>query len=154
MTIVDDALPILWEGRAILDQVGLRNFRVSVRITDWTGGRGVGIGTSTVTEYPLTEAGGARPKVVAVSPASIVASGGELGDVMYDVTLTPAFTGGGTTVAEMTPPAATGNATKREVHYLVFGPGCAEAGTICVQVSENHTSPFRHVMRLKKTGAT
>lgn len=150
MTIVKDALPILHAGRAILAAVGLRNFRVFVRVTDWSGDA-AGRGTKTVTEKELTVAGGAAPEIVLLSDARVVASGGQLGDQIYEVTLTPEHTGGGTSIEDMTPPVPPG--VKREVHYLVHGPGCAPGGTVCAQVSVNTSSPFRHVMRIRKTGA-
>lgn len=150
MSIVDDVKPILDEARAIIDDVGLREFRVFVRTTDWTGNR-PGIDTKTTTLRELTVARGGKPKVVVLNPQAVVASGGELGDVIYEVTLTPKYPGGGVEPSDLTP--LVDSSVRREVHYLVIGPGANDGGDVCAQLSVNHGSPFRAVMRLRKTGA-
>jgi len=148
MTIVRDALSILDEGRAILDDVGLRVFRVYVRTTDWSGNR-VGVDSKITTTTELTVARGGRPKVRQLSADQVVNSGLELGSSIYDVTLTPSYPGGGVTSDDVAPPVPSG--VRREVQYLIFGPGY-EQGSLCKLVSANTGSPFRTVLRLQATG--
>lgn len=148
MSIVDDAKPILDAARALLDDVGLREFRVFVRTRDWSGER-VGLGTATEQLRELTVAGGKRPKVTALSPRAVVASGGQLGDTVFAVgPLTPAYAGGGVLPSDVTP----GRSGRREVHYLVRGPGLPASGAVCKQLSADHSSPFRVTMQLQMTG--
>lgn len=150
MSLVRDLLPILDAGRGLTDAFGLRNFRVFVRTTDWTGER-AGLGAKTTTLRELTVAGGARPQVVALRPQAVVASGGQLEDTVFEVgPLTPAYAGGGVEPVDMTPGQGT---DRREVDYLLFGPGLPEAGAVCKQLSSDFSSPFRYTMRLQVTGA-
>jgi len=150
MSIIEDVKPIIDEGRASIDDVGLRLFRVYVRTTDWTGER-TGLDTKTVAIKELAVARGARPKVRQIPADRVVAAGFELGTTVFDVTVTPAYDGGGITPEDIAPgPAPDG--VRREVQYLIYGQGY-EAGVICELVSLDVGSPFRLTARLRSTGA-
>ena len=149
MSIIDDVKPIIDEGRASIDDVGLRLFRVYVRITDWNGQR-VGLENKTVTLRELTVARGRRPKVKQVPADRVVAAGYELGATVFEVTLTPAYPGGGVDPEDISPPQAP-DGVRREVVYLVYGPGHVD-GSVCELVSLDTGSPFRIMARLRVTG--
>lgn len=147
-TIVEGARPVLDGARSLLDGVGLREFRAYLRVRDWSGGQ-AGHGTMTETRTELTVANGGKPKVVALSPRQVVASGGQLGDTMFEIgPLTPAYPGGGVTPEDVNPPKVKG----REMHYILVGPGLPAEGAVCKLVSANHSSPFRVMLRVQQTG--
>lgn len=150
MSLVSDALPILDEARGLLDDFGLRPFRVFAIVRTWTGTR-VGQGTSSDVETELTVAGGKRPKVRQVDAEDVVASGGEITDTVYDVgPLTPEHTSGGTDPALLNPPLpAVGVA---EVLFRIVGPGLPETGALCKRLSDDLSSPFRYTLRLQRIG--
>lgn len=148
MSIVSDSLNILDSARALLSDVGLRPYRVSVRVTKWK--ESLGVGPKTVTDTELTVADGKPPKVRQLSAKEIVASGGQLGDLMLEVgPLTPPYTGGGVETSDITPET---NAFEQEVQYIVFGPGMPSDGALFSKVSDKFDSPFRYMFTIKKTG--
>lgn len=149
MSIVRDSLPILNSARALLSDVGLRPYTVSLLVTTWSGAA-VGQGTRSQVETPLTVANGRPPKVRQMSAKEIVAQGGTLEDQIFEVgPLTPSYAGGGTDAALINPPV-TGSPT--EVHFLLRGPGIPATGTLCQKVFDRLDSPFRLMFQIRRIG--
>jgi hypothetical protein len=120
-----DLLPVFSEVRGIADELGLRQYRVYLRVTTWSGDR-VGKGTPTRHETELT-VDGARPKVKLVTTREIISSGGKFVDVDYKVgPFTPSYTKpdstqGGYLPSDLDPLPVPGVPT--EVSYRIVGNG-------------------------------
>ena len=151
MSIVSDSLGILDQARGLLDDVGLRPFRVFVRKTEFKETNELGLGDKKVTTTEITVDGDKRPKVRQLSAKEIVASGGQLSDLMFEVgPLTPPFVGGGVDASTITP--AVGRYAA-QIDYIVKGPGMPEEGGVFTKVSDDFSSPFRYMFTIRKTGA-
>jgi hypothetical protein len=149
MSIVSDSLGILDQARGLLDDVGLRPYRVYVRTRAATGGR-VGLGSTVATTTEITVDGTKRPKVRQLSAKEVVAAGGALSDQIFEIgPLTPEFSGGGTDPATLNPAIA---AEPTEVAYILVGPGTPENGWICHRISDKLDSPFRYMVTVQRTG--
>jgi hypothetical protein len=145
-TIVDGVLPILDKARALLDEVGLRPFTVTVRTVTWSGER-VGLGTATTVDTPLTVADNKRVKVRQLKGQEVVAQGGLYGEQWLLVgPFTPAYSGGGVSESTLNPATVSG---PREVYYKVTD---SRAGTTWYDlVTINTDSSFRSTMVLRKS---
>ena len=143
MSIIKDSLPILDKARALLADVGLRPYTVSVLVRTWVNGDRVGTGNLVETETPLTVADGRPPKVRQLSAKELVAQGGALEDQTFEVgPLTPDYGVGGTQADTLNPPMGE---HPQEVFYVLKGPGLSAAGALCQKQldrlrSEEHTS--------------
>jgi hypothetical protein len=138
-------LPVVERARAIPGALGLRRYRVWVRIVEWSGDR-VGVGSSSYADTELL-VGGSGPKVKQVQSRDVVASGGELSDVMFDIgPLTPEFAGGGIDPSVFNPPKGS---RPMEIYFRVVGPGVA---AWCQRVSDSTDRNFRYTLRVKQLG--
>jgi hypothetical protein len=106
MTIVSQNLKVLNDGRQKLVDVGLRPTRVWVRLASWSAGE-IHLGEVTNTDTEITP----RPKVE------------HAGRVLRVSGITPDFTVGGYTVADLSPEAA--NAV--DFYFLVRWQGAASS---------------------------
>lgn len=151
MSIVSDSLPILDDARGILDDVGLRPYRVLLRITKWSGDR-PGKGGKVVTETELFVADSKRPKVRQLSAEDVIASGGTFSDRMFQIgPFTPAFSGGGLSPSDLDP-ALDGDQSPQTIDFVLIGPGTGDAGIKCSRVSDKLDSPFRYMVTVRQTG--
>lgn len=150
MSIVRGALAVLDQARALLDDVGLRPYSVSVRTTRWSGATRIGEGIPVITETDLEVFGGRRPKVRQLSSKEIVAQGGSLDEEVFEIgPYTPVYDGGGMEIAALDPAKAN---DPQEVEYILKGPGMPENGAICQKVGDKVDSPFRLMMTIRRTG--
>ena len=131
MTIVSRALRPLNRGRQKLVDAGLRPVRIYKRTVTWSEGE-LHLGALTESDVEIIP----RPKVK---------SGGQGGDRHLTMTnVTPEFTGGGYSPADLQPDAVNGT----ETVYIVEQPdGDLEAYRI---VGVNQLSPFRYSVDLEK----
>ncbi len=101
--------------RGIPGEMGLRQVALVVRTVVWPGK--LGEGTPTRTDKAITTSGGRSYKVADVSTKDIIASGGKYQAGQLKVgPLTPAYSGGSWTLAELQPPKGS---TATEVYYGV-----------------------------------
>ena len=131
MTIVSRALRQLDRGRQKLVDAGLRPVRIYKRTVTWSEGE-LHLGALTESDVEIIP----RPKVK---------SAGQGGDRHLTMTnVTPEFTGGGYSPADLQPDAVNGT----ETVYIVQQPdGDLEAYRI---VGVNQLSPFRYSIDLEK----
>lgn len=149
MTIASDVLGILDQARGLVDDLGLRPYRVYLRTIAWSGARS-GLGTATTTTTELTVQGTKRPKVKQLSAKDVIASGGAFEDTVFEIgPFTPPFAGGGTATTSLNP--AMGS-TPTEVYYIVVGPGTPTNGWLCERMSDKLDSPFRYMVTVRKKG--
>lgn len=131
MTIVSRALRPLNRGRQKLVDAGLRPVRIYKRTVTWSEGE-LHLGALTESDVEIIP----RPKVKSAG------TGGDRHLTMTNVT--PEFTGGGYSPADLQPAAANGT----ETVYIVEQPdGDLEAYRI---VGVNQLSPFRYSLDLEK----
>ena len=101
-TLRDDLLPIVQDGRALIQDFGLRQSRVVIRTRTWSTGK-TRSGTYTDVDLELLP----RPRIK------------ETGDEALNVDrVTPQNTSGGYTVAQLNPPDTAGV----EIIYVVTAP--------------------------------
>lgn len=143
MTFRDDLLPKISAIRAIPGDLGLRQYRVFIRVTTSPGAR-VGIGTPTAVETELT-IDGARPKVRLLKTQEIISGGGMYVDGDYRVgPFTPAYSGGGYTAADLDPLPTPG--VRREVTYRIVGNGL---DTYATKLEGHFGASFHYVLILR-----
>lgn len=146
-TLRDDVLPIIDDGRALMDELGFRRFDITLRTVAWSGDR-VGLGTATTTDTALTlEPSGSRINVKRVSQHDVVASGGLYQDGDYTVgPITPTYTGGGHAVVDFDPAVG---ANPTEVSFKLVGQGLPSAGAWFRKVAQQVDGNFRYSFTLR-----
>lgn len=128
MTIVGRALRPLDRGRQKLVDAGLRPVRIYRRSVTWSE-RELHLGALTETDVEITP----RPKVTGADDRRLRVSN-----------ITPSYTGGGFSPADLQPSAVNGT----ETVYIVEQPdGELEAYRL---VAVNQLSPFRYTLDLEK----
>jgi hypothetical protein len=134
-----DVLPDLDEARALIDELGLRRYSVTIRRRQWSGGK-PGLGTATNTDLVLSP----RPRVREISVREVAGSGGtfESGDFRIDK-ITPRYTapttGGYTPAMLVISPA---NAAQDVVIVLVGDDGTK----VCTLVESSFDRSFGYSM--------
>lgn len=128
MALRDDLLPVVDFGRQLAQDLGLRTSRVYVRTITWTGNE-VGFGTSSVVDVELLP----RPKVLDLP-----------GGRVQITRITPDFTAGGYTPAELMPADEIG----KDVRMVVVGPDGEER--IYRIESSNSRGAFRYEFVLER----
>lgn len=119
-TLVQDILPIIDLGGAIIHDLGFCPFTVTMRVVSWPGTR-PGLGTATFVDTALTLDGTHRPEVVELSSRDILASGGKYAEGDYRVgPFTPAYPGGGRDPSYFDPPTT---GSPQEIFYKLVGAG-------------------------------
>jgi hypothetical protein len=93
VTLRDDILPVLYDGRTFLDDLGFRPMRIIVRTRTWPSGK-IEVGAPVVSDLELTP----KPKVKWTGDGFSLT----VGPIM------PAFGGGGYTPQQLQPPEAVG----------------------------------------------
>lgn len=148
MSLVTDNLGAVDDGRALLDDFGLRPFTVTLRVVTWSGDR-VGKGDSVTTDTPVTVSGGRRPKLVVLQDRDVVA-GGVMTRARYKIgPITPPYNGGGMTPDVLDPAAG---AQPTEVFFVVEGPGMPATGMLCKKVDGDFANPFKFFLTLESLG--
>lgn len=131
MALRDDLLPVFENARTLIDGFGLRTTRVIVRVRTWTGGPdGAQVGLGTYTDSDME---------IIPSPRVRVSNEGE---VIVD-RITPAFAGGGYTVAQLNP-APTLTAGQRVIYILIGPNGTREFYGASVEIRKN----FGYALRM------
>ena len=102
MTLRTDLLPVFEDSRQLIEDLGLRQYRVWRRLGVWDGGEAL-LGTLTETDVELTP----RPKVTQPQYGWLKVTG-----------ITPSFATGGWTPGQLQPDVA--EAT--EFYYVTLGP--------------------------------
>lgn len=150
MSIVSDLLGTLDDARALLDDVGLRPFSVVVRKVEWSGVR-VGHGVATVTNTPITVAGGRRPKVVEVHDED-VAAGGPFDKTRFEIrNITPEYAGGGVAPETLDPDVGS---HPTQIFYVLSGPGLPTDGMLCEKVGGKFDRVFGYSVTVETLGKT
>ncbi len=130
MTLRDELLPVLNEARTLVADLGMRQVRVIVRTTTWSGGAPqTGVATNSDREIVP------RPRV-----------NGLAGDPTLQVVVTPAHSGppsGGYTPAQLN----VGSATGIEYVYVVIGPDAVERPYKLLKMTTPR--PFRYLLELE-----
>lgn len=135
MTVRDNVLVPLDAARGVIAGLGLRRYAVTVRTRTWSGGA-PGAGTATNADRVLSP----TPRVRAVSPREVAASGGtfEAGDYRIDK-ITPAYAGGGYTPSQLVPVPA----GDQDVVVVLAG----DDGTkVCTIVAASHDRAFGYAL--------
>lgn len=144
MSLRTDLLPVIDELRGLAGptQFDIRTTAVSVRTRVWSGGK-PGLGSATDTDLVLSP----RPKVRELNQSEVAGSGGafEAGDVRVGP-ITPQYTGGGYTIAQIAPDGAAGT----EILYVLTG---AIAG-LYSRVSVETDRAFRYELVLRRSRQT
>jgi len=122
MTPRDRLRRIAHRARAIPNRYGLRPYTVSVVVTTWPGAN-TGRGTESRVATPITEAGGAPPKVRELNAEELALNNMGSGSVRVGP-ITPSFPGGGTDISVIKPLLTAG----QTVHLLLEGPGFPARG--------------------------
>lgn len=117
MSTVDDLRRTVWDARWIPGSFGLRPHTVEVGLGSWSGSV-TGEGTLTTTWTPIVEANGQSPKVKWLSTEEIAVGGLQKGSVRIGP-ITPDFSGGGTSVAQIMLDSMTTGQTR---HVRITGP--------------------------------
>lgn len=149
MTLRDDLLPQIEALRGIPGQLGFRPYTsVVLRTRTWSGAE-PGDGTHTDSNLALT-AGGQPAKVRQISAREVQASGGRYTDADFIVgPLTPAFSGGGYTPAQLAP-GSTLRAVER--HVVLTGPG--ETASEWLIVGDQKDRALRYTLTIRRTERT
>lgn len=148
MGLVQDLLPVIDEARGLLDDYGLRPFRVWVRVRDSAGVRAGELG-HVDTDTEITVAGGKAPGVREIKSQDVVSSGGTITQADFEIgPLTPDYGTGGTKAEVIDPPRRPG----REVFYVIKGPGLPDEGVLCKRTDDDTWSPFGWLVRVRRIG--
>jgi len=127
-TIVSRALKPLERGRQLLEDAGLRNHRVFLRLGQWDGGE-IHLGTLTDTDVEITP----RPKVKENGPSSLTVTN-----------ITPTYPGGGWEPLTLLPEVASG----QDYYIIVTNP---RGDSLPYTVTDiDSTSPFRVKLTLER----
>lgn len=147
MSLRSALLPLFDQLRGLPNTLGLRLYKITVRVRTWSGSR-VGLGTKTDTDTVLHTQGGAAPvKVRQLTAKDVVASGGLYTAADYEVgPITPAYSGGGYDPSAFDPPET----ANTEVFYQLTGPGFPE-GAWFRKVGSDVSKNFRYTFVLRKT---
>lgn len=133
--------------------LGLRSSTLTVRTIYWTGDR-VGDGDQAVSDRVITSSTGQPYKVRTLTTRDVVLSGGafQAGQIRIGP-MTPAFTGGPYTFADLDPPVGgLVPGPVAEVQYLVGDPsGVVQA---CAKASLDTSHPLHWYLLLNPTGAS
>jgi hypothetical protein len=149
-TFREDIQPDLDDLRGIPNDLGLRQFTVTITVRQWTGER-VGVGTRTQTSAILSTSHGQAPvKVVQVTQKEILASGGLYADRDLKVgPMTPAYPGGGVPIGvldPLVPPQA------QEIFWNVAGPGLPSGGSFCDKINTYADANLHEYVILRASG--
>ncbi len=150
-TLRDDLLPDVDDLRGLAGELGFRPYAsVVLRETTWSGTRPKD-GTSTVADLALA-AGGYPARVQLVSSRVVQASGGRYvdGDMRIGP-LTPAFSGGGYTPAQL---AASSSAPNVERHVVLVGPGEPGGGSYWTIVGTEFSEALGYSLVVRRTERT
>lgn len=145
MSFVSDFLADLDSVRGIPDELGMRLYKVTVRVRTWTTARPGPPGVKTDVDTVLTVAGGtANPHVRNLTSKDVVASGGLYSVDDYRIgPLTPSYAGGGVSYSAVDPAQAT---TAREVAFKIEGGQFAAGGEWFERISEENTALHTNVI--------
>ncbi len=136
-TLREDLLPTVDDGRALVDDLGFRTSSLTIRTRTWSGEPGVSaqVDDDLVITPP--------PKIRQVTGREVAGSAGryEEGDLRADK-ITPSYSGGGYTPAQLKPDGADGV----EVLYIVGGPN---AGEYTLQ-DDDFTKNFGYTLILRR----
>lgn len=147
MSIVSNLLGVIDDARALLDDVGLRSYEVSLRTVTYAGTR-VGEGAPTTVDTPITVAKGKRPKVSVETDRDVAA--GRFSKTTYKVgPLTPPYSGGGVDPALLDPAKYS---APTEVFFVLKGPGLPTSGTLCKKVADNFERVFGYTITIESIG--
>lgn len=161
MTLQEELLLDIDEIRTIPADEGLHQYSVTMRITTWTGdssGIGLGRGTSSTEEFPITVANGAPPRVRRVSYRETIAAGGQYqtGDFRIGP-LTPPYGAGGVSFAQMAPTGPDANSpngfdARTHYHIVLKGPDLPAEGMLCSPVHEEADRNFSRYLVVHPEG--
>lgn len=154
MSIRTGALKLLDTYRGLLHSAfDLRRYDVAIVLRRWPlgalpGAHGV---SPTETVTPITVGSSNRPKVVQLTQAEIVASGGLYQDQDVKIgPLTPQYNGGGSAISSFEPPATGGIA---EVFIKLVGPGTADGGDLYKKIGQSTEQNFGFSIVARRVGA-
>lgn len=153
MSLRDDLLPVLDEVRGLAGELGLRTITVTVRVRVYSAPPGVvGAAVTSTTSTTLTPTPRVRPARVqrddeAVVDGPFTDSTGQPRLLRYEVgPITPAYPGGGYTVASLMP---SDDLTRRVTIVLAGGQhGDGEEYSV---VRVDDTKPFRVMLTVERT---
>lgn len=141
--------------RGIPGRLGLRPYRVAVRVRTWNGSRpGVDSSSSSdVDNFFWVDGGTHRARVRQLTQREVIASAGAYSDQDLRVgPITPPYTGGAANHSSITifDPSPTGAAT--EVFFLIDGPGMQSGGAWFEKISQDVTRPLHYQFVVRRTG--
>jgi|WetSurMetagenome_2_1015567.scaffolds.fasta_scaffold02064_10 hypothetical protein len=156
MTFREDLLPDIDGIRCIPDDLGIRLYTVTLRMTTWTGDDsaiGLGRGIRTDVETPITLANGQRPKVRRISYKETVAGGGKYQEGDFKIgPFTPEYVGGGVSFAKMAPPPTGGG--NKGYHFVLRGPDLPATGLLCEPIEEQADRAFSRYLVVRPSGSS
>lgn len=125
-TLRDNILPIINAGRKLVQDLGLRQHRIWVRLGDWSTGE-VHLGTLANSSTEILP----RPKVKQLGPNRIELS-----------KITPTFTGGGWAPDDLLPAIEAG----QDFYFVVRGPDGTDVPHALVEVDSTRNFTFTLVL--------
>jgi hypothetical protein len=153
MSLRDDLLGVLDAVRGIPDDLGLRQYTVTVRVRTWSGSRpGVDASTATDVDTPIwVDAGTHKPKVRQVTQREVIASGGIYSDQDLRVgPITPP--GPSSDNSDVTVFDPVPGAEPIEIFFKIDGPGMAAGGSWFKKFSQDVTRPLHYEFVVRRTG--
>ncbi len=130
MSLRSDLLPTFQATRVLINDLGFRTNNLTISTKTWASGR-PGVGSATYSSITITP----PPKIREVSAREIASSGGRYQEGDLRVTkITPAFSGGGYTPAQIRPTTVTSGV---EVLYVVAGPSAGDYRLVDSDFSKN-----------------
>jgi len=156
-TLRDDLLDVADSIRGIPDELGVRLFKVSIRVRTWNGSRpGVDSSSSSDTNtYFWVDGGCHRIRVRQLTQREIIASGGLYTDQDLRIgPITPPYPGprspANNSAYSIFEPAPNGSPV--EIFFKVEGPGMAASGSWFKAIKTDVTRPFRYEFVVQRTG--
>lgn len=133
-TLREDVLPIVDDGRSLIEELGFRTHSLTIRTRTWSGtedlGASVGVGDYSDDDVTITP----RPKVVETSERELLVG-----------PITPSHATGGYSPAQLNPQTEI-DETSQEVLYVVSGPGGTHAYSL---LSIDDKKAFGYSLRLR-----
>jgi hypothetical protein len=148
MTLADDLLPVVYEGRAIAGELGFRPHTVALVVAS-TDGTHTGDGVRDETVTAITELGGQPPRVRWLNDEEIALGQLPAGSTMVEVgAITPEHSGVGTSLALLTG----ADMTDGEVRLLrITGPNHPSGADYRI-TSVSADKPLRYMIRAVPAG--
>ena len=140
MTLRDDLLGTVRDGRALVEELGLRRHAVTRRVVTWSGGQ-PGLGTQAASDLVIA---GARVSGPSGRDVALLSDPSRIDSVLTVTKITPAYADGGYTPAQLSPTLS----SDQELVYVVTGDDGVDR--LCRLETLRADRPFEYSLVLRE----